>query len=334
MIRRFLLFLTMAAALSVTACRVHEVPVDGDDGAVVELTLNLKFDKSLPQYQDITYDSKAGGAHQVRYVVGLYRYMVGDTPESKPDYLFAFMEESMEDRSFTVEVFPARYKVLVWSDYVEGARAYYTSPAFDENPTAENFAEVTLASGAHEGNSPWRDAFYGNEDADLGVYLANRSTHSMDVAMTRPNARFNFVATDKDEFISYWTAKGTKSYDLSDLGVKISYPQFFPCTFNLLQERPIDARNGVEFASRATVLDDGTIDLGYDWVFANADQTSIVVTLSFYDAAGKFISSLPGITVPLCRGKNTTIKGALLTNGVDSGISIDPNYDGIIVVPL
>ena len=332
MIRRF--FLLLLAGTLLMGCRVHEFPGDGgSDGAVVDLTLNLKFDKGVPEFQTIQLDSKAGESYKARYVVGLYRY-ASDSPESKPDYVFPFLEDSMEDRSFTVSVAPANYRVLVWCDYVNGAEAFYTSPAFDENPTEENFAEVSLVQGAYKGNSPWREAFYGAQDVRLATYLSNHSAHSMDVPMVRSQARFNFVATDKEEFISYWTAKGTKSYDLSDLGVKISYPQFLPCTFNLLQERPVDACSGMEFVSRATVLDDGTIDLGYDWVFANEDQTSVVVTLSFYDAAGQFISSLQGITVPLCRGKNTTIKGALLTNGVDSGISIDPDYDGVIVVPL
>jgi hypothetical protein len=312
----------------------------------VELTLNLKFDKSVPQYQTIDYDSKAGGSYKARYVVGLYRY-AGENPEPRPDYIFAFLEDSMEDRSYTVEVAPLNYRVLVWCDYVDGTSAFYTSPVLEyaasgntedlswqDAPSEEMFSEVSLVTGAYTGNSPWREAFYGTQDVRLATYLSNREKHSMDMPMERSQARFNFVATDKEEFISYWTARGTKSYDLSDLGVRISYPQFLPCTFSLMQERPVDARGNVEFSSKVTVLDDGTIDLGYDWVFANADQTSVVVTLSFYDAAGQFISSLNNITVPLCRGKNTTIRGALLTNGVDSGISIDPNYDGVIVVPL
>ena len=331
MIRRF--FLLLLAGTLLMGCRVHEFPKDGGpDGAVVELTLNLKFDKGTPQFQTIEYDTKADGYH-ARYVVGLYRY-ASENPESKPDYVFAFLEDGMEDRSYTVEVAPRNYRVLVWADYVNGTSAFYTSPAFEENPTEENFSEVSLVKEAYVGNSPWREAFCGAQDVRLATYLSNREKHSMDMPMERAQARFNFVATDKEEFISYWTAKGTKSYDLSDLGVRISYPQFLPSTFNLLQMRPVDAIGGVEFASRATVQDDGTIDLGYDWVFANEDQTSVVVTLSFYDAAGQFISSLNNITVPLCRGKNTTIRGALLTNGVDSGISIDPNYDGVIVVPL
>ena len=331
MIRRF--FLLLLAGTLLMGCRVHEMPGGGTHGAVVELTLNLKFDKSTSQYQTIEYDSKAADGWQARYVVAFYRY-ASENPESKPDYVFPFLEDSMEDQSFTVEVAPANYRVLVWSDYVNGASVFYTSPAFEANPTEENFSEVSLVSGSYTGNSSWREAFYGVQDIRLASYLANRTQHSVDVPMERSQARFNFVATDREEFISYWTSRGTKSYDLSDLGVKISYSQFLPCTFNLMQERPVDARGGVEFMSKATVQDDGTIDLGFDWVFANADQTAVVVTLSFFDAAGKLISSLPNITVPLCRGKNTTVRGSLLTNGVDSGISIDPGFDGVIVVPL
>ena len=324
--------LSLLACLLLTGCYVHEWPVNGGpDGAVVDVTLNLKFDKTLPQYQDVTFQSKAGGTTFTRYVVGFYRY-ASEQPESKPDYLFSFTENEMTDRSFTVEVPPLNYRVLVWADYVPAAGPYYTSPAFEEHPSEQNFSEVTLADGPYSGSDPLREAFYGAQDVKLASYLSHRAQHSQDIPMVRPQARFNFLATDKLQFISYWAQE--KDYDFSDILVQISYPQFLPSTFNLMQERPVDSRSGVAFTSKAAMLEDGTVDLASDWVFAYADQTSVLVNLSFYDARGQYVCSLNNITVPLCQGKNTTIKGALLTNGIESGILIDPGFEGIIEVPL
>lgn len=337
MIRRLLLFLLGCVLLS--GCVIHEFPVDGSvDGAVVELTLNLQFDTDVPQFRTVPYESKAASGVQARYVVALYRY-TSVKADSKPDYLspayvFAFLEEEMTDRSYTVEVAPANYQVLVWADYVNGSTAYYTSPAFGTKSTDDRYFEVSLAAGDYVGNTPLRQAFYGAQEVRLADIMANRSQESFDVQMERPHARFNFVATDKEEFIAYWATRGTKSFDLTELGVKISYPEYYPSTFNLLQNRPVDARTGVEFDSRVTLQDDGTLDLGYDWVFANADQTVVIVSLSFYDASGRFISTIPNIQVPLCRGQNTTIRGPLLTSGIETGITINPGFEGVFVVPL
>ena len=331
MTRRFLFLFSAACILLVGGCKVHEVPEGGDDGAVVELTLNLKFDKDLPLYKEIDYESKGSEAYTGRIVVGLFRY-ASDKANDKPDYVFVFDEAAgPQDLSEVVRVAPMNYQVLVWADYVSSSTVFYTSPVFYNDLSADKFTVVTLED-PYCGNTPWRDAFYGVQDVKLSSYLENLSKHSIDVQMERPNARYNFVATDKDQFAKYMASKSGDEFDVTDFLVKITYPQFLPCAYDVLKEAPVDSRTGVEFDVTPTLLSDGNIDLGSDWVFANGDKTSVIVTLSFYDANGQFISSLNNLEVPLCRGKNTTIKGALLTSGVSSGISIDPSFDGEYVI--
>lgn len=330
--RRLTILSLIPAILLLAGCRVHEVPEGGDDGAVVELSLRVKIDPSLTQYKDIPYEVKADDAYQARYVVGLFRY-ASETPNAKPDYVFLFTEDAMESRTLQVDVAPMNYKVLVWADYVQGDEVFYTSPIFLQDLSKEKFTDVTLQE-PYAGNSPWRDAFYGAQDVKLAGYMANRSQHTEEINLERPNAHFNFVATDMEQFASYMASKSSGSFSVDDFQVKLSYPQFLPCTYNLFTDKPVDSCTGVEFSVTPVMLQDGSVDLGGDWVFANADKTSVIVTLSFYDARGQFISSLNNIEVPLCRGKNTTIKGALLTSGVSSGISIDPSFDGEFVIEL
>lgn len=337
MTRRILLCLT--AVILLAGCKIHEVPEGGDEngGAIVQLTLKMRFDKDLLPFQEVAPAAKADEAFTARYVVALYRMGEDGKTESIPAYVFVFREDDMEDKTFTVGVYPDDYKAAAWCDWVSPSTFSYTSPAFEIDPNDESvddavFSEVSLVADPYLGGSPWRDAFFGVEDLRLSFYLANYSEHTAGISLKRANAQFRFIATDKDEFIKYWTSKG--SYDFQDIGVKISYPQFLPSTFNVLAEKPVDSISGVSFWAEPVQMDDGTVNLGYDWVFANEDQTSVVVALSFYDAAGKFISTIPNIVVPLCRGKVTTIRGAILTNGVDSGISIDPGFDGEIVVHI
>ena len=328
MLRRIFLLIILPSIL-LTGCVIDAPPEE----VVINLTLNITYNSDTPQFRTIEYQSKASSGYQARYGVALYRY-ASDKPESKPEYVFVYQESQMQDRSYTVKIAPDNYKVLVWSDYVDGETAFYQSPAFDAKASEDPYFEVSLTNDTYTGNSQWREAFYGAQEADLSAYTANPAQHTIDIVLERPHARFNFVATDKEDFIAYWVTKGTKSLDYTDLGVKITYPEYLPCTFNLLKDRPVDARTGMSFVSQATMLEDGTLDLGYDWVFANADQTIVIVSLSFYDPDGQLISAIPNIEVPLCRGRNTTIRGALLTSGIDTGVAIEPGYGGRFVVPL
>lgn len=332
MIRRILLCLT--AVILLAGCKIHEVPGggDADHNALVELTLSLKFQKDLPAYQDVVPIVKVAENYRVRYVIALYRSPDGEKAEGKPVYVFAFDDDAMADREYTVGVSPDIYRVAAWVDFVSDSKAFYTSPAFEDADDDAHFTEVSIITDPYEGITALRDAFYGVSGCDLTVYHTNTAQHSLVIPMKRPNAQFRFVATDKEEFYKYWTSKG--GFDLSGFSVKIGYPQFLPSTFSVFEEKPIDAVSGVSFFSDIVEKQDGTVDLGSDWVFANADQTSVVVSLTFYDAAGKFISTIPSIVIPLCQGKVTTVRGALLTNGVDSGISIDPGFDGDIVVNI
>jgi hypothetical protein len=54
----------------------------------------------------------------------------------------------------------------------------------------------------------------------------------------------------------------------------------------------------------------------------------VVVSLSFYDENWEYISTVSNVEVPLHRSGLTTVTGKILTNGISSGISIDPTYDG------
>ena len=74
--------------------------------------------------------------------------------------------------------------------------------------------------------------------------------------------------------------------------------------------------------------EDGMVEIGADWVLQGAKEGLVVVLLEFYDAEGMYLSTLQSVEIPLLRGHLTTIQGKLLTSGVNSGITIDPTFDG------
>lgn len=296
---------------------------DGNGNAVVDLTLTLLLDKPLPQYETVDFVSKADIETSARYVMALYKFKNGAYEET-PSFYVVELEGRMSNRSYSLRVDQANYRLLVWVDYSQpdGGSLFYDAVS----PT-----DVSLTGGTYYGNEPLRDAFYGVMELPLGNFQTQHAIYNATVTLTRPNAHFNLVATDQDQFLK--TLPGDQK-DLSQFKVRISYPQFMPSAFSLVEQRPNDSRTGVEFTTGMSLLEDGSIDLGGDWVFAPKEASSVQVTLSFYDANGIFISSVNNIEVPVCQGKNTTVKGNLLTNGVSNGITIDPGFDGVFTVNI
>lgn len=317
-------------ALVLGACDVHELPV-GDADVAVTLRLNYNYD--LPQYRTLDFDTRADGQQYItRYVINLYKY-ASDTYSDTPAYSFVFLGTNTRelDNTFTFGAEAANYRVVVWTDFI----AHGTEIDLFYNPT--NFSEVVLTD-KYYGAEPMRDCYFGSEDMFMADLLASGSTFECAVNLERPVARYNFVATDKDQFLDFWVRQlairsGTmvkvdkSSLDLNQFTVKVIYPQFLPSAFNIRTGRAVDSRLGVSFTTPMKVMEDGNVDLGFDWVFMG-DEGKVIVTLEFYDQDGNYISTVSNIEVPLKRSAQTTIMGKVLTSGINSGVSIDPTYDG------
>lgn len=322
MMRRTLIPILCALFIS-AGCNVHEVPEGGDEFPYVQLTLSLSLPQDLPQFRTVEYDSKAGG-QSARYIVRFFPY-VGSDYVQEAIHEFVFTESDLKDQTFTMDVFPLDYHVEVWADWSE----YYD---------ADDFKSIGLVTNPYTGGSVLRDAFCGSTDMVLSGYHENISTHSTSMILHRPNARFNVVATDKEQFLRFWASqlaqrsgtmvKDASLIDLKEFKVRIIYPQFLPCVYNLHSGRHVDSATGISFETTLQEDADGNVEMGWDWVYANDERSSVVVSLALYEANGDYISQVDNIQIPLCPGKNTTVKGSLLSSGVHSGISIDPSYDG------
>lgn len=331
-----LLIISLALlATIVAACDVHELPVGDSDVAV---TLNLKFKTDLPQYQTMDFSTRAGSLeYQTRYVINMYKY-ASESYSSVPSYTFVFVDDntSVLDNTFTFGAEAANYRVVVWTDYVEKGT---TAANLFYDPT--NFSEVTLTK-TYYGAEPMRDCYFGSENMFMADLLASGSSFECTVNLERPVARFNFVSTDEDKFLDYWIQQlalrnGTyvkmdkRDLDINKFTVRFVYPQYLPNTFNLHTGKAVDSATGVSFTTNMFKMEDGNIDLGFDWVFMG-DEGKVVVSLELYDQDNTYISTVSNITVPVKRGQQTTVVGNILTSGISSGISIDPTYDGEFTV--
>ena len=319
--------LLLLLIFATVACDVHHDPVGGED---VALTLHLRFDKGIVPWHTIEVPTRAaGGANfQVRYTLRLFRYVSG-TWERTPAYETTFYGDNLADPDCDVElsVAPANYRVAVWTDCENSGKPYYD---------ASDFGEIQMA--ITDGNDEYRAAWFCADDLELAPILTVGSTWEQTLHLVRPHARYRVIATDKDEFLSYWASqlaqrsgamvKDIEALDINKFHVRYTYPQYLPSAFSIFADRPVDARTNISFDAPMVLNEDGTVSLGFDYVLVGQDEGSVVVTLTFYDENWEAVSSIPNIEIPLKRSALTTVTGKILTHGIASGISIDPTYDG------
>ena len=103
---------------------------------------------------------------------------------------------------------------------------------------------------------------------------------------------------------------------------------YMPNAFNMIADRTTWSDVNVTFESQIIQLSDTEASLGFDYVFANAQDANAVMAVSLYDKNGNQLSRTRDITIPLERGKVTTVIGSFLLEESDGGVSINPDFDG------
>ncbi len=325
-----LLFILMFAA---AGCSIHEVPEGGDENAGVVLSLDIFLDDEISQYASIAYSTKAAGP-QARYIVRFFP-IVGEKVVTEAPFEFVATEDALTDRTYALGVPPLNYHLEVWADWTAGDAPFYN---------AADFGAVAVNLKPYIGAVASKDAFCGSMDLDLSGYPANNSIATASITLSRPVARYNFISTDKDEFLNYWAGeiaasdgtnvKDPDAVDLSGIRVVVTYPQYMPSVYDLHQGLVTDSATGVSFETHLKVLPDGNLEVAWDWVLASGEDPSVVVSLAFYDYDGTFINKIDDVQIPLSPGLNTTVTGKLLTSDFSSGIRIDPSFDGEFIIHI
>lgn len=318
----------------VSGCAIHEVPEGGDETGGVVLSLDIFLNDNISQLATIFYEKTKAAAPEARYIVRFFP-RVGDHYLTDAPFEFIKNESDLTDRTYALAVPPMDYHVEVWADWVDGQSAFYDTA---------DFGAIAVGTNPYAGAQEWRDAFCGSTEIDLSGYPSNNSIATGSVTLSRPNARYSFISTDKDEFLDYWaseiaindgtTIKDPDAIDISSIRVVVTYPEYMPSVFNLHEGVVSDSATGVSFETHPRVLRDGSLEVAWDWVLASDEDASVVVSLAFYSSDGTFINRIDSVNVPLAPGSNTTVKGKLLTSNFSSGIRIDPSFDGEIIVNI
>ncbi len=336
------LLILLYSAFSMASCDVHEFPDVPDTPPVytgkLPYVLNLDCNTELPFHKEVIYTTRSTDAeeeHDMRYIVNVYRSDNARDFNRVADTTIVFTKSLDEERSHSLQLNLEQglYNFIVWSDHVD------KGTDCDKYYNTADFAEIIYADRKnYEGNNDFQDAFRGSEQ-DSVVYRTDVNgeiiRQEVTVQMSRPFAKFQFIATDLAEFVTRVTeeraASGdetTRSVNPEDYRLLFRYTGYMPCSYNMFTNRPADAWTGMSFEGRPTPIDEHEVDLGFDYVFVNGTETHISVALEMYDKQGELVSSTRTIDVPIVRNKLTIVRGKFLTSKVTTGnMGINPDYE-------
>lgn len=336
--------LVACALLCITSCAVHEWP----EPSPADVIVNLDFDTQLHQYKVLneegTRASHDGRDYDIRYTIAAYRLLQDGSYAEEPFLLKVFSKDEIEEltATFRFSIDEGSYRFYVWTDFVLAG----TQSDYFYNTT--NFRRISL-QGTHEGNNDFRDAFSGSADLKVIRRGSKETPSTVTVQMRRPLAKFEFITTDLQEFITKTIeamirkeeaeaaakAGETKSegdtktpvVDLEKYTVVFFYSGYMPNAYNMMEGKPCDSATGVKFSSAISAIDNHDARLGFDYVFVNGEESSVMVTVALYDEEGTQLSISRQIEVPIKRSMLTTVRGSFLMQNTGGGVAIDPGFE-------
>ena len=317
--------MSVLACLHLWSCDVHEFPypVEDDDTSFV---LHLDYNTNMPFYKTLEYteDARAidGTQYDARYIVKVYP--AGSEEPAKELYSFVFIKDDVTelDNSVTLDLKNGNYKFMVWTDYVvEGTEDDFI---YDTS----TFEKIVLKGDEYEGNSDLKDAFRGTVVSEVSP----NATEAI-VVMERPLAKFKFISTDFDTFMSQVVETGaiqqySNAVSFEDFKIVFRYQGYLPNTYNMYTDQSSGSLTELEFNSSLRKVNDAEVELGFDYVFSEANETSIYMTVEICDLEGNVLSSFTTKEILLLRGKMTTVNVKFLNSSSNGGAEIDPDYNG------
>lgn len=317
------------SAVVLSACSVHELPQPPAERSCL---LRLSYQTGFPQ-QEYVYESRSaemGNEEQLRYIIRTYPLQENGKPslDYSKEFVFYRPLSALSGCEFLLDLPDGDYQVMVWNDRMEGGAAvsrFYR---------ADDFSSIRL-QGEHAANTDERDAFRGSQTVSIARSIEDLPTDTVEVAMERPLAKFEFITQDlpafvqKAELLAGVSSQTAKDMDqLDSYKVVFQYVGFMPCAYSLFTDKPVDSQTGVTFESRLTRISDTEASMGFDYVFVNGTESAVTVRIGLYDRAGIQLALTDAIRVPLRRSCHTIMRGEFLLQETNGGVMVNPDYDG------
>ena len=313
--KKIITYACCLAVMLLSGSCIHQYPEENH--TLVNLTLDVEIDSSLPVYQEVT---RTPGLIQ-RFIVDVYQDGKVIAEKRIQTARVGEISEGIYSIPVSLTLDAREYTLAVWSDYVE------TEECGDLHFHTQDLAHIVLAEEYHPACNQ-REAFCGTATADLTPYAGEKQAEaSLHIHLKRPQAKFRIVGTDAGDFLTRAKTRGGTS---GEYRAKVSYEYYFPTGYNVTRNLLCESRVGISFTAPCSIEEDenGECELASDFVLAGADASHVSLTLEILNGKNSVLSRVTGLQVPVKQGHLTIVKGDFLTTLMKPGISIDPGYDG------
>ena len=338
-------FIALVLTIVLAGC-VHDYPSmteDGEEGVdptLVEVNTEVTLDLELVPLEIITQKNarsgtnkarsgttKADDGYRRRFIIEAWR---DGRAESRQVTVMDDAEEDGDGKitlPIRLKLHAVKYTLAVWTDYV--AAGTDTDLYYDTKDL-----QYVACTDPYTGSTPYRDCLYGTAALDLRQYRDEWNAKvQIKVDMVRPLAKYELIATDVKDFL-----RKTKKQRADDetFTITFSYGFYLPTVFNVLTGKPADSRTGIAYTTPLALPTDGQEEctIGTDFVFVNGTESFVSLLMEIRDSGGNVISRTTGLEVPYRRGHLTTVRARFLTNEMQGGVDIDPDFDGDIDIDL
>lgn len=312
--------LIVLSAMGVLTSCVHEMPKT--DGVAREVQLNIHHQMEWSPTYEMTVTRSESAGYKARYHFKLYRAGDKETVISEQEFLSDDLTRA--DFSTRLNLPPGDYDLWTWSDWADTENE--KSLLFDSS----DFSSICYSE-PYRGNNDLRDALRGVATFTVEQNLDGHYRKDVDLTLTRPLAKYEFIATDLSDFIENESTRGklTRSApDLTGYRVKMLYTGYMPSEYNNFIDKPVNSRTGMSYDATITALNDSEALLGFDYVMVNGHESSVPVAMEIYDRNGDLIGRTNSIDVPTMRNRLTVVRGKFLTSKASGGVGINPDFNG------
>ena len=325
----------LVALLSISC--VHEYPDGaGTDPTAIQTQITLKTQTTF------THSSILAGLNKEEYgymyfVVELHKDAFGETPLLRREIGVPRAADGSATITLNETLHAGNYKCIA-----------YATPAKAADGSGRIFSLKDLEAISYEGEYPGstdaKECYEIRFDLPLSAdkwFDTHESTHLLE----SPMGSIEIISADAEEFIKLEIARleslkqqqsgeSRADWQWSDYYVVWSFNMYHPVGYNAYTGLPNKAEQAVNFHSGITPQNEKEASVGFDYVFVNGSQSQVNLTLQIYDKNNTLLNVYSGIEVPIERGKTTIVRGEYLTNRKESGIGIDPEFDGDITIVL
>lgn len=309
-----------------SAC-IHEYPsgtgVFPDKvNATVEINFDLRWDDMVFLVENVSTRAREERPHRFILEVSQNEKIICRDTTYLSDEEFAF---GTFNHKLSVPLSPRIYHIAGWYDMTD---INHSASQFDVDDLRE--IKVNSTSIADEVTL---QCAYGSDYLDLSEYNGQiGSSVTKELTLKHPGARFRLIATDISDFIS------NRMEDLlrgDTYRLKIDFETGNPGAFNIYSGKAIYE---VDLPERTGDLllpfgEYNELAIASGYLFCSPED-QIYMNLTVYNSFQMVVAKTPMFSFPVKRGFVTRVKGDFLTQPIDGAVSIDPKWEGEIIVDM